>query len=91
MDPNNEAKPRRSERTAISVPVRLVVTAGGHSTTYKARMTDLSVHGVRIETDAVLTLDQIIELVPGDEPRHATRGRVVWFKPPEAGIEILSL
>jgi CheY-like chemotaxis protein len=89
MDPNIKSKSRRYERTAISVPVKLVVSAGGQSTIHKARMIDLSARGVRIETDAVLTPNQIVELVPGDKPKHPTRGRVVWIDPPQAGIEIL--
>ena len=66
-----------------------MVTVNGHATSFEGRLADLSAHGARVVTDAELPLNQIIELIPSHGPRYAVHGRVVWVRPPEAGIEIM--
>jgi PilZ domain-containing protein len=91
MDSAAPTNSRRSERVTVSIPVRLLVYDGSHATAYDARLTDLSLHGAGIYTNATLTPNQIIELVPSEGPRYAVKGRVVWVDTPEAGIELLDM
>jgi PilZ domain-containing protein len=89
MNTKTQIESRRSERTPVSIPVRLVLPADHHSTACDARLIDISAHGARIRTDTPLHPGQVVELIPSQGPRYGVHGRVVWFVPPEAGIELL--
>ncbi len=87
---------RRSERISVSIPIKLVVDSQGRKVEQQARTIDFSQLGVRVQSKALLTPGQTVEIIPNEEPRYVVPGRVVWVgkagsqQYSHAGLEFLS-
>jgi hypothetical protein len=67
---------RRSERNQVQVIVTLVIE--GDDAEYLANAVDLSPDGLRLQSDATLTLGQPVGLLLATEPACVIKARVVW-------------
>ena len=90
-------EPRRSERRSTRNPAQIVVTLvlEGEEAEHLASGVDLSLHGMRVQTDVPLAPGQRVGLVLSDTPTYAIAARVVWLgkaeskQGSEAGVEFV--
>ncbi len=86
---------RRSERISVGIPLKLLVESQGRKVEQDARTVDFSQLGVRVQSRAVLTPGQTVEIIPNEEPRYLLPSRVVWVgkagsqRYTQAGLEFL--
>jgi hypothetical protein len=84
---------RRSERERVQISVTLVIE--GEDAEYLATAVDLSLHGVRLQSDASLTPGQPVGLLLATNPDCFIKARVVWVgkadndRVGQAGFEFL--
>jgi hypothetical protein len=84
---------RRSERKPAQITVTLVID--GDEADEIASAIDLSQHGLRLQTDLVLSPGQRVGLLLADTPNYVLSARVVWVgkadsaQPGQVGLELL--
>ncbi len=87
------AEQRRSERKAAEIVVTLVIE--GEEADSLASGIDVSLHGMRLQTDVAIEPGQQVGLVLSDSPTDVIGARVVWLvkqdpdPSAEAGLEFL--
>ncbi len=95
MDGGARSKARRSERQPAEIPITLRIGSTGQPVERIARAIDLSIHGLRIRTNFVLSPGQTLDLFSRGGRLRPVSGRVVWVvtgesrRPYEAGLEFL--
>jgi hypothetical protein len=93
MPETPQAPQRRSERKPTQIVVTLVIE--GDEADQLATATDLSQHGLRLQTDLSLSPGQRVGLLLSDTPDYVIGARVVWLgkadsdEAGEAGLEFL--
>ncbi len=71
-------------RTSVRVEVPLDATYSSNSPPVRARVQDLSEHGLFIDTNHALPVGSILEIqfdLPDEGPRIETQARVAWSAP----------
>ncbi len=85
---------RRATRLYSRIPVTLVLGSEGYEAERVATTADISLHGVRILTEAQLLRGQTVELQSYKGGARLVKARVVWVDvaitdTTEAGLEFL--
>lgn len=94
---SSESQPiaRRSVRRPLKLAVILLAESDGEKIQREAYTSDLSEHGLRVQTDVALSPGQIVQVLPCNGLEYAMPGRVIWVGEPrsdeagEAGLEFL--
>ena len=95
MPINNFTNPRRWEREAASIPIRLVLKAENFKADDSALTLDVSMSGMRVQTNLALVPGEWVGVVPKGEFPHAIPAHVVWAREDEfshwtlAGLEFV--
>jgi ATP-dependent protease Clp ATPase subunit len=95
MDENTSHTPRRWEREAAHIPIKLVLKAERFKADNSAITVDVSLRGMRVQTNLTLIPGEWVGVVPKGGFPHAIPARVVWAREDEvshwvfAGIEFL--
>lgn len=94
--PNQAKSPnRRSIRKPVKMAVTLVID--GEEAEYLTTTADLSPHGLRLQSEAILSPGQPVGLLLATEPNSFVKARVVWVgksdsnQAGQAGFEFLNL
>jgi hypothetical protein len=86
---------RRTKRERVRLAVVLLVDAEGTKLSGDAVSLDFSRLGLGVETKALLTPGQVVDIVPAEGPNSPVRSRVAWVGPVRAdesctaGLEFL--
>lgn len=85
---------RRATRLYSRIPINLLLGSEGYESERVATTADLSLHGVRIITEARLIQGQTVELQSYKRGTQLVKARVVWVgqaltDATEAGLEFL--
>ncbi len=94
MSTNPQADPRRMERVPGPLFVRLLVPRGAPRVEHDGMIVDISPHGARLRSEAILSADEVVDVVLAASGR-ARLCRVVWVgaagsgQEGEAGLEFL--
>ena len=95
MPDDTRSVKRPAERKRVQMAVTLVIE--GDEAEYLATTVDLSLHGLRLQSEATLAPGQPVGLLLATEPDCFIKARVVWVgkadgaQPGPAGIEFLNL
>jgi len=95
MPDDTPSDKRRSERKQVQIAVTLVIE--GDEAKHLATTVDLSLHGLRLQSDAALAPGQLVGLLLATDPDCFINARVVWVgkadseQAGEAGFEFSGL
>ena len=95
MEENSFHTPRRWEREPAHIPIKLVLKAERFKADNSAVTVDVSLRGMRVQTNLALIPGEWVGVVPKGGFPHAIPARVVWAREDEvsrwvfAGIEFL--
>jgi hypothetical protein len=95
MQENTSHTPRRWEREPAKISIKLVLKAESFKADNSAITVDVSLRGMKVQTNLALVPGEWVGVVPKGEFPHAIPTRVVWAREDElshwtfAGLEFL--
>ena len=96
MEENSSHTPRRWEREPAQIPIKLVLQAERFKADNSAITVDVSLRGMRVQTNLALIPGEWVGVVAKREFPHAIPTRAVWVRKNEssgwsfAGLEFLN-
>ena len=97
MQENTSHTPRRWEREPAKISIKLVLKAESFKADNSAITVDVSLRGMKVQTNLALVPGEWVGVVPKGEFPHAIPTRVVWAREDElshwtfAGLEFLDI
>ena len=90
MEDSNFHVPRRWEREPAHIPIKLVLKAERFKTDNSAATVDVSLRGMKVQTNLTLIPGEWVGVVPKGGFPHAIPARVVWAREDEASHWVLA-